>query len=140
MAANQAWQADESLESDLKKYVAQNLKRSEIVDVVKKSHQQYAWSLPTLDRRLREFNIKYVDKNTSVKTVFDAVAKELEGPRKLLRYRAMNQKLRTEYNIFVPRNLVANVVFELDPDGAKERNVKIKKKKPKKPFVSDGPG
>lgn len=50
----------------------------------------------------------------------------------------MNQKLQIKHNIFVPSNLVADVVFELDPDGVMERNIKIKKKKPKWIFSLDG--
>ena len=45
----------------------------------------------------------------------DAVKKELGAPRRLLGYRAMNHKLRTEHNVQVPRHLVHNVIAELDP-------------------------
>ena len=39
------WMVDASLESDLRKYVEQNLKRSVILDFVKKDYQNYEWSL-----------------------------------------------------------------------------------------------
>ena len=111
-----AWKDDERLAEDLKKYVTQNLKRSEILDFVQRDYDEYRCSLPTLDRRLRHFNISCIEYETSVEAVRDAVEKELEGPGKLLGYRAMNQKLRTEYNIKVPRHLVENVLGDLDPD------------------------
>ena len=76
----------------------------------------------------------------NIDTIKVAVQKELEGPGKLLGYRAMNQKLRTEYQICVPRNIVADVLFDLDPEGVESRNVKKKEKKEKKPFKSIGPG
>ena len=67
----------------------------------------------------------------------DAVEKELEGPGKLLGYRAMKQKLRTEHNLQVPRHLVYNVMAELDPEGLEARNLQQKKKKGH--FTSEGP-
>ena len=74
----------------------------------------------------------------NIDTIKVAVQKELEGPGKLLGYRAMNQKLRTEYQICVPRNIVADVLLDLDPEGVESRNVKKKEKKEKKPFKSIG--
>ena len=68
----------------------------------------------------------------------DAVQKELEGPGKLLCYRAMNQKLRTEHNVQVPCHLVY-VMAELDPEGLEARNLQRKKKKVKGHFTSEGP-
>ena len=51
----------------------------------------------------------------------------------------MNQKLRTEHNVQVPRHLVHNVMAELDPEGLEARNLQKKKKKPKGSFKSEGP-
>ena len=47
------WKVDDILKSDLENYVRQNLKRSEILDYMKRDYVQYKWSLATLDRRLR---------------------------------------------------------------------------------------
>ena len=44
----------------------------------------YAWSIPTLDRRLRYFNVFYTYRNVTLDEVKEAVGKELEGPGKLL--------------------------------------------------------
>lgn len=74
-----------------------------------------------------------------METVIDAVTKEIDGPGKLLSYRALNQKLRSEYDIRVPRHLVCNVMAEIDPDGLEARQVHKKIKKPKVPFTSKGP-
>ena len=99
--------------------VRQNLKRSEIMDFVQRDYAHYKWSIATLDRRLRFFGISYIDYGVplQLQTVSNAVQKELEGPGKLLGYRAMNQKLRMEYNVKVPRHLVHNMMYELDPEG-----------------------
>ena len=96
------WKRDRKLQEDLQKYICQNLKRSEVLDFVLRGYPQYNWSLATLDRRLRHFDIYYTNYDTSVATVSQAIEEELQGPGKLLGYRAMNQKLRTEHNIKVP--------------------------------------
>uniref|UniRef100_A0A7M5WYV8 Integrase core domain-containing protein n=1 Tax=Clytia hemisphaerica TaxID=252671 RepID=A0A7M5WYV8_9CNID len=134
------WKVNERLETDLKTLVKQNLRRKEILDILRQKYPNYPWSLSTLDRRMRHFNLWYLDKTTPIEAVKDAVAKELEGPGKLLGYRALNNKLRLYHDIKVPRNLVADVVFDLDPEGVAARNVKKKKRKAKIPFVADGPG
>ena len=118
------WADDEELKADLEKYVRENLKRSEILDFVREKYPFYSWSIPTLDRRLRSFNIRYIDKAVTLNQVINAVRVELEGPGKLLGYRAMNHKLRTVHNIRVPRNLVSEVLWDLDPDGVSERSLK----------------
>ena len=130
MASNSEWKEDNQLENDLRKYVCQNFKRSEILDFVQRDFPEYTWSTATLDRRLRHLGIYYINYDTPVAAVSDAVQKELEGPGKLLGYRAMNQKLRTEHNFKVPRHLVYNVMAELDPERA--RSQKPSKKKEKK--------
>ena len=139
MASRSEWKEDNQLEHDLRKYVSQNLKRSEILDFVQRDFSEYTWSTATLDRRLRHFGIYYINYDIPVEAVSDAVQKELEGPGKLVGYRAMNHKLRTEHNVQVPRHLVYNVMAELDPEGLEARNLQQKKKKKKGYFTSEGP-
>ena len=98
---------------------------------IQRDFPEYTWSTATLDRRLRHFGIYYINYDTPVAAVADAVQKDLEGPGKLLGYRAMNQKLRTEHNVQVPRHLVYNVMAELDLEGLEARNLQRKKKKEK---------
>ena len=124
MASKNDWKDDHRLEQDLKTYISQNLKKSEVLDFMQQDFPQYTWSLPTLDRRLRHFGIFYINYDTPLAAVSDAVQKELEGPGRLIGYRAMNQRLRTEYNVQVPRHLVHNVMAELDPEGLEARENK----------------
>ena len=138
MASKNDWTDDDRLEQDLKTYISQNLKRSEVLDFMQRDFPQYTWSLPTLDQRLRHFGIFYINYDTPLAAVSDALQKELEGPGRLLGYRAMNQKLRTEHNVQVPRHLVHNVMAELDPEELEARNLETKKK-PKVQFTSEGP-
>ena len=99
----------------------------------------YNWSLATLDRRLRHFGIHYIYYDTPLAVGSDTVQKELEGPGRLQGYRALNQKLRTEHNVQVPRHLVYNMIAELDPEGLEARSLQRRKKKLKGQFTSEGP-
>ena len=105
------WYKDQNMKEDLKRYVQQNLKRKEILDFMKRDYAMYTWSMSTLARRLKYFDIHYIDSNVALSAVTNAVKKELEGPGKLLGYRAMNQKLRTEHGICVPRRLVDKMLI-----------------------------
>ena len=67
--------------------------------------------------------------------VKDAVKKELEGPGRLLGYRAMHKKVRQEYNLHVTRDAVYNVMYDLDPEGLEARGgIGVKKKRKKGNF------
>ena len=81
----------------MKEFVKQGIKRREILDFLRHDYPQYAWSISTLDRCLRHFNINYIDENVSVDEVHDAVVRKLRGPGKLLGYRAMHKKVRQEH-------------------------------------------
>ena len=61
MASNSEWKEDNQLENDLRKYVSQNFKRSEILDFVQRDFPEYTWSTATLDRRVRHFGIYYIE-------------------------------------------------------------------------------
>ena len=105
---------DTELKQDLKRYVLQNLSRREMLDFFSRDYAQYAWSLGTLSRRLAYFDIKYVEYNTDLKEVEAAMQSELEGPGQLLGYRSMQRKIREQHQLAVPRNLVYNLMTELD--------------------------
>ena len=80
---NVEWQNDDGLQDDLQNYVLQNFKRKEILDFMTRDYCQYAWSLGTLSRRLKYFEIKYVDYDVSVEEVEEveeAVHEAQDGP------------------------------------------------------------
>ena len=91
-----AWREDLKLREDMERYVRQGYKRDQALDFLKRDFPMYPWSIRSLDRRLRCFEIYYNNPEVSVEEVKDAVKKELEGPGRLLGYRAMHQKVRQE--------------------------------------------
>ena len=129
---NTNWQEDEKLKQDLRAYVAQGLKHEEILDFVKRDYQEYTWSFRTLDRRLRAY------RQITVEDVEDAVQKELDGPGQLFGYRAMQNKLRQEHGLNVPRDLVHDVMYELDEEGLAARRPCQKQKCNKGHFTMKG--
>ena len=135
---NTSWMEDRDLKEELQKYVRQGLKRDEILNFMERDFGDYAWSLRTLDRRMRHFDIRYTNTDVTVEEVKSAVRKELDGPGKLLGYRAMHNKLRQEYLLNVPRNLVHAVMFDLDPEGLESRCPTVKKGKAKGHFSTKG--
>ena len=88
---------------------------------MRKDFSQYAWSIRTLDRRLRNFEVYYKDGTVSVEDVKEAVNKELEGPGKLLRYRCMHKKIRQKYDLLVTRDQVYDVMSDRDSEGLAAR-------------------
>ena len=123
------WESDEQLKSDLERYVLANYSRQEILDFASRDFPEYAWSLPTLSRRLHFFGIKYVRYETNVEDVKKAIEEEMEGPGQYLGYRAMQRKIREQHKLAVPRNLVHDVMGMVDPEGLTRRgNVGQKKR------------
>ena len=106
-----------------------NYRRCEILVSVKKQFSQYAWSISTLANRLKYFGIKYIDHETSVEDVYTAVCTEVNGPGSKLGYRAMTQKVREIHNLKVPRDIVYEVMKDVDPEGLETRRSVGQKKK-----------
>ena len=138
MSRYKGWDNDKALEDDLRKYVRENLKRQEILSFVTRDYSQYPWSIRSLDRRLRHFNIRYIDRNVDIEHVKAAVQEELNGPGKLLGYRPMHQKIRQVHQLNVPRHLVHNIMYDLDPDGLEGRALG-KNTRVKGHFTTKGP-
>ena len=71
--------------------------------------------------------------------VVNAVHMEFQGVGQKLGYQNMKLKLRTEDNIFLPKKLVEEIMWELDPDEVQSQKVWKKKTLPERPFACDGP-
>ena len=125
---NADWEADSALKVDLQNYVLKNLKREEVLDFVRRDFPQYAWSLGTLSRRLKYFDIHYVDYVISVEDIDAAFRQEQDGPGQLLGYRAVHKVIREKHKLAVPRGLVYDVMANVDPDGLDRRRMEMRKR------------
>ena len=72
-----AWREDLKLREHMERYVRQGYKREEALEFLKRDFPMYPWSIRSLDRRLRCFEI-YNNPEVSVEEVKDAVKKELK--------------------------------------------------------------
>ena len=132
---NPDWQDDDSLKEDLAAFVRQNLRQKEVLGLVERKYPMYAWSLRTLSRRLRFFNINYSDYDVDINELKDVVKTEMEGPGNLLGYRALHKKIREVHGLNVPRDLVYAMMKEVNPEGLKQRGGVGKPKKARRDKV-----
>ncbi len=104
------------LKDDRKAYLAQNLRQTEIVDFMKVRYPMYAWIVRTLSDLLHHFvDIKYIEYDTDINDVTRAVEKEMNGPGRFLGYRALHKKIREVHTLNVPRNVVYDVMADVNP-------------------------
>ena len=97
-------ESDGELKRELSKYVTKGIQRNEISSYMLRDFPQYSWCIKTLDRRMPYFNIFYHNNNFSLNVVKEAVKGDLNGPGKLLGYRAMHLKIRQQNGLNVTRD------------------------------------
>lgn len=81
----------------------------------------YCWSLRTLSRLLHHFEIIYTEYSVDLDEVKGAVEREMKGPGSLLGYRSLHKKVREVHGINVPRNVVYDVMADVNPEGLEQR-------------------
>lgn len=136
---NDSWKEDLNLRQKLKDYVTEGLCCEEILDFMLRDFDCCAWSIRTLQRRLRYLDVRYTDTDVAVDEVEEAITQEMEGPGRLQGHRAMQKKLRQVHDLRVPRGLVHAVMYNIDPVSFEERTPCFKKKKTKGHFTMRGP-
>lgn len=93
-------------------------------------------SLRTLKRRLNEYGLWKRDHRTTDHSVHQIIQNETQGPSSMLEYRGMWNKLRTSYNLTVPRDTVMRILRELDPAASALRKAR---KFQRRAYISPGP-
>ena len=86
-----------------------------IVDLLKKD--DISLSLRTLKRRLSELGLSRRGQNVDEEATVRLIRREIEGAGRLAGYRSIWHALRIRHGVPVPRNLVARIVKEIDPEG-----------------------
>ena len=122
---NSEWESEGELQRKLSKYVTKGLQRNEILSYMLRDFPQYSWSIRTLGRRMRYFNIFYHDKNVPLNAVKEAVKGKLNGPGKLLGYRPMHLKIRQKNGLNVTRDQVYDVMTDVDLESLRQRQPSV---------------
>ena len=111
---NETWKNDDALKNAFIKYIRQGLQRKEILDFIQRDFSEYAWSLRTLDRRIKYFDIPKFDYGVTVDQVRRTFAEEVNDPGQLLGYRALHHKIRQTHELDVLGELhVCGVLVDL---------------------------
>lgn len=127
---NASWKYDSILKVHITKYVAQGLENKEILDFLQKDFPMYAWSYRTLTRRMSFFEIKFINYQLLAGNVALAARKEMQEPGKYLGYRAMTKKIQEVHCMNVLRDLVYEIMSNVNPEVLAVRGFVGKSKRP----------
>ena len=114
--------AEKDVNEVIKRYFHRGYPYDAIVGLLKK-REGLQMCVRTLKRRLRclglkrKGNAKIMD-DSEIRNV---IREEMEGPGSLSGYRSIWHALGLRHHVHVPRNLVAKIMKEIDPDGVEER-------------------
>ena len=125
---NSSWKDDLYLMQQLKELNSKGMRLQEILSYMKRDFSLQSWSLITLNRRLRFFNIYRHAKNVTIDEVTEAIKKECKGPGQLLGYRAMYQKIRQVHGLNVTRDQVYAAMIDVDPEGLEKKEANTQEK------------
>ena len=84
-------------------------------------HHGIRISLSTLKRRLQDYGLTRRGMNIEEQRLREIIQQEIAGPGVLLGYRAVWHSLRLNHHIHVPRQQVAEILRELNPEGTRQR-------------------
>ena len=90
-----------------------------IVELLNK--QGIVMHLWTLKRKLKDMGLSRRGSHVDEGMLRYVIVEEMQGAGRLSGYRSIWHALRLRHHIHVPRNLVARLVKEIDPDGVEER-------------------
>lgn len=111
---------DISRDDLIKRYFALGFDYSEILSCLLFSHG-ISLSLRQLKRILARLQLRRRKNYTDLNDVLGAIQDELNGSGRLLGYRAVWQKLKTERNMAVNKETVRHAMRLLDPEGVEAR-------------------
>ena len=126
--------ADEEKEA-IRYYFSKNYDYQTILRFLKKFHDINI-SRGTLLNRLKEYGLRRRRCVVNEGNIRHCIQQELDGSGGLLGYRAMWRKLHFKYGINVPRSVVQDLLFELDPEGCNARRVHRLKRRE---YLNPGP-
>ena len=91
----------------------------------------------TLERRLSNYGFRRRGfSNVIINELKNVAESEIQGPASMRDYRGLWHSLKTNYGIIVKRDIVMNILKEIDPEGTKMRKAH---RQPRRKYVSEGP-
>lgn len=107
----------------IKHYFSLGLQYSEILAFLLSFHG-IQLSLRQLRRILRREGLRRRNDHSDIEQVINAIETELEGSGNRIGYRQMHQRLRNDYGLVVQKEIVREIIKELDPVGVQARSSK----------------
>ena len=117
----------------MKRYFHRGFENQVILEFLKNRHG-ITMCLLTLKRRLRDYGLKRRGAQIEDQELREILLREISGRGQLRGYRAVWHRLK--HHIHVPRERVANLLRELNPDGTRERR---RRKLTRRRYISNGP-
>ena len=109
-----------SEEEIIRYYFLKGFQYKEILNFIRKYHGKQI-SMSTLKRRIKHFGLRRKNSHYDMDVVRDAIRAELDGPGGCRGYRLIWHALQMK-GITVPRDVVAGLLRELDPEEVQERS------------------
>ena len=91
---NDDWKEDDELKNALFELIKQGIKQTEILSYMKRDFHTYTWSERTLKRKISFFKLRSSDTQRTLQEARNVIENKIQGPEKLLGYRAMHKKLK----------------------------------------------
>lgn len=106
-----------------------------ILDFLQK-HHGICMSLRTMNRRLDKYGLKRRNNGVDENRVRNLIKIEMANAGEQSGYRTIWHALRLVHNVHAPRDLVARILKELDPDAS---NARQSRKLQRRKYLSPGP-
>ena len=108
----------------------------DVISNLLRSKHDICMNVRTLKRRHVKYKLSRNETWRSEEEVKNIIKEEMQGSGCLSGYRKMWHLLKLKYNIHVPRNMVAQVLHDIDPEASSLRK---KKKLKRRHYLSHGP-
>ncbi|CAH3019489.1 unnamed protein product [Porites evermanni] len=119
----------------IERYFHLGYKYNVIINFLRSKHD-ICMNVRTLKRRLVKYKLSRNETWRSEEEVKNIIKEEMQGSGCLSGYRKMWHLLKIKYNMHVPRNMVAQILHDLDPEASSLRK---KKKLKRRHYLSHGP-
>ena len=110
---------DMSTNAVIEKYFHRGYQYNNIVDLLKT--QGKSMTLRTLKRKLQDLGLSRRGAKMNEQTLRSLIEEEIQGAGRLAGYRSIWHALRLRHKMHVPRQVVARLLKEIDPDGVEDR-------------------